>query len=123
LAALLVAGAGCLGTQSRLATYQVRGRVQRLPDPKAAARDLWLAHEAIDTWRNREGKVVGMDPMTMPFTVEDAVSLDGIAVGDVVEFHLSVDWDAPEPVLITHVEKLPPDTELVFRAAEPPQSP
>jgi Cu/Ag efflux protein CusF len=123
LAALLLAGAGCLGTKSAAAEYQVRGRVQRLPDPNAASRDLWLAHEAIDSWVSRDGKVEGMDPMTMPFTVNDGVSLDGIEVGDAVEVHLSVDWIAAEPVLINSVEKLPPDTKLVFREAKPPQAP
>lgn len=123
LAVLLLAGTGCVGTRSTIVEYKVRGRVQRLPDPKAASRDLWLAHEAIDSWVSREGKVEGMDPMSMPFTVEDGVSLSGIEVGDIVEFRLSVDWNASEPVLIRHVQKLPPDTQLVYREAKPPQAP
>lgn len=123
LAVLLLAGTGCVGTQSTIAEYTVRGRVQRLPDPNAASRDLWLAHEAIDSWVSRDGKVEGMDPMSMPFTVEETVSLAGIEVGDIVEFQLSVDWNAPEPVLIRHVQELPPDTKLVYREAKPPQVP
>lgn len=123
LAASLAVGAGCLGVERTMSEYHVRGRVQRLPDPKAASRDLWLAHEAIDAWRSRDGKIEGMDPMNMPFTVKDGVSLDGIAVGDIVEFRLDVDWDAPEPVLVTYVKELPADTQLVFREAKPPQSP
>lgn len=103
-------------------TYKVRGQVTQLPDPGNPGSGLYLQHEAVDTFVDREGKTVGMDPMNMPFPVADGVSLEGIAPADYVEFDLYVDWQADSPVAITRIRKLPPDTRLVFRAAKPPAS-
>jgi Cu/Ag efflux protein CusF len=123
--------AGCSGSGSaggdsaktaKAQVHTIRGQVVRLPDPASGDRSLTLAHEAIDNFAGRDGKVTGMDPMTMPFTVAQGVSLDGIAVGDVVEFKLRVDWEAEgEPTEITEVKELPPGTQLVFREAKPAQ--
>jgi hypothetical protein len=99
----------------------VRGRVTQLPsvhDPGA----LYLEHEAIDDWVDREGKVVGMYPMVMPFPFAKSISLDGIAVGDVVEAKIRVDWEAEErQVEIVELRELPAGTKLEFRAPEPGQ--
>jgi hypothetical protein len=101
-------------------TYTVRGQVTQLPDPAHPGGGLYLSHEAVDTFVDREGKTVGMDPMNMPFPVAEGVSLDGIVPSDVVEFDLHVDWQAEPPVDITRIRKLPPGTQLNFRAAKPP---
>jgi hypothetical protein len=102
-------------------TYTVRGQVIQLPDPAQRGSGLTLQHEAVDDFVGRDGKTVGMDPMSMPFPVAPGVSLAGIAPADVVEFDLNVDWQADTPVAITRIRKLPPGTKLVFRAAKPPQ--
>ena len=110
----------CLGCADRGNVYSVRGEVTGLPGPSSNPRQLYLTHEAIDNYVDREGKVSGMDTMNMPFPVGKRVSLDGIEVGDVVEFDLRVDWESEErPVEIVGIRELPPDTELVFRLAEP----
>ena len=101
-------------------TYKVRAQVTQLPDPANPGSGLYLQHEAVDDFVDREGKTVGMDPMNMPFPVAAGVSLEGIAPADYVEIDLHVDWQADSPVAITRIRKLPPDTRLVFRAAEPP---
>lgn len=100
--------------------YTIRGQVTQLPDPASPGSGLYLQHEAVDDFVDREGKTVGMDPMNMPFPVAAGVSLEGIAPADVVEFDLHVDWQADSPVAITRIRKLPPETRLVFRAAKPP---
>jgi hypothetical protein len=99
--------------------YKIRAQVVHPPD----ATGLYLYHEAVDDWVSRDGKVSGMDPMAMPFPVAQGVPLDGIQANDKVEATLHVDWKADRPVEITNVRELPPDTELVFRAAKPPKNP
>jgi hypothetical protein len=100
--------------------YTVRGRVAQLPEPGNPASGFVVAHQAVDDFVDRQGEVVGMDPMTMSFPLGPQVSLAGLAVDDPVEFTLHVNWSAAPPVRITSVHKLPPGTPIVFRAARPP---
>lgn len=100
-------------------TYTTRGQVVQLPDPANPGTGLTLNHEAVDQFMDRQGEIVGMDPMSMPFPVAKGVSLDGIQVGDVVEFKLHVDWNAEPAAQITEVRELPAGTKLDFRAAKP----
>jgi hypothetical protein len=117
LCALALLAAGC----SRPGRdYTVRGRVAQLPEPGNPASGFVVAHQAVDEFIDRQGEVVGMDPMTMSFPLGPQVSLAGIAVNDPVEFTLHVDWSATPPIRITRLHKLPPGTPIVFRAAQPP---
>ena len=111
--------AGCFGEEETGRTYTVRGQVTQLPDPNNPGTGLHLNHEAIDDFVDREGEMVGMDPMTMPFPVDEKVSLEGIAPGDVVELELHVDWGAETEAEIVGIRELPPGTKLVYRAAQP----
>ena len=120
--ALLLA-AGCSGREASGRDYVVRGQVRQLPGPAGSAHELSISHEAVDDWTTRDGVVQGMDPMTMPFEVAEGVSLEGIEVGDVIEFTLHVDWGADTEVEITRVHELPAGTKLVFREAKPPREP
>lgn len=115
---------GCSGRSDATSGqhYTVRGQVKQLPDPRNPATGLYLTHEAIDNWVGRSGEIEGMDSMTMPFQVDEDVSLDGIAPNDLVEFDLHVDWEADLPVEITGIRELPPDTRLVFGSANPNQT-
>ena len=110
--------AGCSGGKEGR-TYTVRGQVTQLPDPGNPGTGLYLNHEAIDDFVSRDGEMVGMDPMTMPFQVDEEVSLEGIGAGDVVEVKLHVDWEADVSAEIVEIRELPPGTKLVFRAAQP----
>lgn len=118
--AVLLLAAGCAAKGGSGRDYTVRGQVRQLPDPATPGSGLYISHEAIDEWVGRSGEVEGMDPMIMPFEVADGVSLEGIAVADVIEFTLHVDWDADTPVEITRIRELPAGTKLVFREARPP---
>ncbi|HEV7517538.1 MAG TPA: hypothetical protein VGR07_14650 [Thermoanaerobaculia bacterium] len=100
--------------------YTVRGKVAQLPEPGNPASGFAVAHQAIDDFVDRQGEVVGMDPMTMTFALGPKVSLAGIAIEDLVELTLHVDWSATPPVRVTSVKKLPPGTPIVYRAAQPP---
>jgi hypothetical protein len=115
----LVLVAGC----ARGRDYAVRGRVVQLPAPGNPASGFVVAHQAIDDFVDRQGEVVGMDPMTMSFPLGPKVSLAGLAVGDPIELTLHVDWRQSPPIHIVRVKKLPPGTPIVFRAAEPPKTP
>jgi Cu/Ag efflux protein CusF len=99
--------------------YVIRGLIKMLPDPAKPASSLMIRHQAIDNFVGRDGKVIGMNSMVMPFTVAEGLSLDGLAVGDIVEFTWEV---APghTPAAVTKIVKLPPDTQLEFRKANPP---
>jgi hypothetical protein len=119
-AALLLA-AGCGGAGGKRGRdYTLRAQVAQAPDPANPAAGLYLYHEAIDDWVSRDGKVEGMDPMTMPFPVAPGVSLTGLAAGDKVEVTLHADWSADTAIRITSLRELPADTRLDFRAARPP---
>jgi Cu/Ag efflux protein CusF len=99
------------------ATYTTRGKVEMLPDPRNAASEFVVHHEPIDDFKNPSG-TKGMNSMSMPFPLARAVSLDGIAVGDVVEITFS-HWSKPGNMgyQATKVVELPPDTKLFFGKA------
>jgi len=119
LAALLAAGCG----RPRGQSYTVRAEVVELPND-ANGHLFVLHHEAVDGFVTRDGKVEGMDSMTMPFLVARNVPLSEIRAGDKVEVLLHVDWQAAErAVEITGLRKLSPDMHLDFRAARPPGKP
>ena len=118
LLGLALALAACRSESPAAAVYRLRGEVARLP---AGDNLLTLHHEAIDDFRDRDGRVVGMDSMTMPFPLGKDVPLAGVAVGDRVEITLRVDWTADPGVAITTLTKLPAAAPpLVFRPARPP---
>ena len=119
-AVILTMAAGCGQKPTEGRDYTLRAQVVQPPDP---ATGLYIYHEAVDDWVSRDGKMDGMDPMAMPFPVAKGVPLEGIQANDKVEVKLHVDWNADRPVEITQVRELPPDTQLVFRAAKPPQNP
>ena len=119
LAVLLAAG--CV-RKERGHNYVVRGQVVELPSP-ANGNLLQLHHEAVDDFVTHDGKVEGMDSMTMPFLVAKNVPLTQIRPGDKVEVLLHVDWQADRAVEIIGLRKHSPDLHLEFRAARPPGKP
>ena len=61
-----------------------------------------------------DSEVVGMDSMTMPFPLADPALAAGLAAGDRIEMEFEVRWNGDDPLLITALEKLPPETRLAF---------
>ena len=120
LAVLLAAG--CV-RKERGHNYVVRGQVVELPSP-ANGNLLHLHHEAIDDCVTRDGKVDGMDSMTMPFLVAESVPLAGHPGRRQDRGHPARRLAAPtgrsrSPACASS----PPDSTLDFRAAQPPGKP
>jgi hypothetical protein len=90
--------------------YEVRGRIASLPD-KPSGTQLFITHERIDVFRNREGEIVGMEKMTMPFPVAESIDLQGFSKDEPVRFKFDVDW-ASNTFTLFEIEKLPADVEL-----------
>lgn len=91
--------------------HVVRGRIVQLPEPGKPAHSLQIHHEPIDHYVAPNGRV-GMGSMTMPFVPAKDLSLDGLALGDIVEFRWEVRKRENGPSLITTITRLPPDTVL-----------
>ncbi len=101
--------------------YETRGLVRQVPSAERPGSELHLHHEAIPDFKDAGGEVVGMDAMAMPFPVAEAAMLDGLAPGDKVVFTFEVRWEGVDPLRITRLEKLPPETRLAFEQnPEPP---
>lgn len=95
------------------ATYTVRGRVIRLPNPPLGY--LVVHHAPIPNFVNRLGKEVGMEEMEMDFAWVAPGALDGIRAGDAVELTFEVRWRGEPPTLVTKAVKLGPDEPLGIR--------
>ena len=100
------------------ASYTIRGEVVSLPEKGKPNTELMVKHQAIDDFKNKDGKVVGMSAMTMEFPPERGVDVTILAVGDKVELEFSVWWSQSPPWLATKINKLPADTKLEFRKAD-----
>lgn len=97
--------------------YRVRGEIARLP--ASSGGEISIRHESIPGFRDREGNVVGMMAMIMPFGVAPDASLAGLAVGDRVEFRLEIRWRSSPPAAVGDFRRLPPDTRLEFDEPQP----
>jgi Cu/Ag efflux protein CusF len=114
--------AGAAASTGATQTYHTRGIIKQLPDPKSPTAEFMIQHEAIDTFVNGQGKVVGMNAMTMPFPkLGEGISLDGFAINDKIAFSFTVTWPGPTWV-VDSIEKLAPETEMVFGRAKPPET-
>jgi hypothetical protein len=100
-------------------TYTVRGQVESVPEPGKPASDFFVKHEPIDTFMDKEGRVVGMSSMAMPFTPAKGLSIQEFHPGDKVEMTFEIRWKASPFMQITRITKLPPDTALTFGKAHP----
>ena len=96
--------------------YVVRGEVVQAPAPVTSGIQVLVRHEAIDDFVDASGKVVGMDAMVMPFEVSPSAASKDLAAGDKVEVRFWMDWREPR-LRVERIERLPPGTELTFRAA------
>lgn len=94
------------------ATYTVRGRIDGLPTPDGKSY-LHIHHEDIPDFKGRDGKVTGMNEMSMDFLgIAPGVDLSQLKVGDPIEFTFEVRWKSDPRSLVTKIVKLPPDTKL-----------
>jgi hypothetical protein len=120
-ALLLSCRGGAPAGGGELRRYTVRGEIVQLPSADRPGSEMMVRHEAIDDFVDRSGQVVGMDSMVMPFRVEPAVSLQGLAVGDPIALRFAMDWEKPS-LRVEKVERLPSGTALRFGPARRPPS-
>ena len=94
------------------AVYHARGRVVMLPDAARPMNELQIHHEPIDVFVNPNG-TTGMPSMIMPFPTETDSTVEGLAVGDAIEFDFAV-WTTPgsRGFEARKIRKLPPGTKL-----------
>jgi Cu/Ag efflux protein CusF len=115
--------AGCSGESSESSpdtvvhSYSARGRIVQLPDPSNPASELSIHHEAISDFQLGDGTPAPMGAMTMPFPPKEGVSLQGLSVGDVVEFGFEVQWQPSPGMSLTVINKLPEGTVLDFEGS------
>jgi hypothetical protein len=119
-AALLIGGGAALPACHRSGNapppdhiYTVRGRVETLPEPGATRRVMQIYHEAMPNFVRPDG-TLGMESMSMPFPVAPGVSLEGIGVGDAVEFTWEYRKQGNPRYQVTAIRELPPETRLEF---------
>ncbi|MEO0514701.1 MAG: copper-binding protein [Planctomycetota bacterium] len=99
----------------RTAIYEVRGEITSLPDADNPTTSLNIKHEAIPDFVDAQGKIVGMDTMTMPFPPAEGLDLAPFSVGDKVEVTFEVTWAPGQNGWeATAIKPLPPETELDF---------
>lgn len=92
-------------------THTVRGKVMKLPVAGEPSSSFSLFHETIPQWLRPDG-TRGMNAMIMPFPLAKGVSIEGIAVDDLVELTVVQHPKGPVPYEATSVKKLPPETRL-----------
>jgi len=111
----VVADAGAAAAPAAKANrYTVQGIVRSAPSANAAGKTITILHQAIPTFKNRDGEETGMMAMAMPFQMAPEVGEMALAVGDKIEFTFDVDFDAQNPTTIVKITKLPADTEIRF---------
>ncbi|MBY0260748.1 MAG: copper-binding protein, partial [Phycisphaerales bacterium] len=71
-------------------SYTTRGIVESLPIPDKPTSEFIVRHEAIDNFFNPVNGNLGMNAMSMPFTLGKGVSLGTIKVGDKVSLTFGV---------------------------------
>jgi Cu/Ag efflux protein CusF len=94
--------------------YTVQGIVRSAPAANKAGKTITILHQAIPTFKNRDGEETGMMSMAMPFQVAAEAGELPLSVGDKVEFTFDVDWDAQNPTTIVKITKLSADAEIRF---------
>lgn len=97
-------------------SYESRGIVRQLAAPPG--QEMQIHHEAIPTFVDMDGEVVGMGSMSMPFPVADTELPADLQAGDKVSFTFEVSWTGSPPMRLLSLEKLPADTVLSFETTE-----
>jgi NADPH:quinone reductase-like Zn-dependent oxidoreductase len=94
--------------------YRVWAQIVEVPDPARPTSEFAVHHEAVPTFKNDKGVVVGMDSMEMPLPLAMGVSLKEFKPGDRVVITLAVGYTPGIWYEVTRLERLPPGTKLQF---------
>jgi len=96
--------------------YVVRGVIKKLPkadDPRSA---FAVHHEAIPTFKGKDGTVVGMHEMTMDFPLGHGVTTESLAVGQAISLTFEVLTGPSMKYYVTKIEPLPEGTKLELKS-------
>ncbi len=97
-------------------TYEVRGEVMRLADPRHPDDGVQVRHEPLPDFKDASGATVGMSAMVMPFQIPPKVIPPGLEVGDKLRLRFTIDWKRGT-FHVVEAERLPPRTVLDFGTA------
>ena len=98
-------------------TYQVRAQVVALEGTGEAQRVV-LEHEAIDAFKNREGKAERMPAMKMAFGVGPGVDAAAFTPGSKHDITFDAVWGREPMIRVTTAKRLPDDTVLALDGHE-----
>jgi Cu/Ag efflux protein CusF len=110
--ALVVACSGEKALPPADAMYESRGAIRSMPGTGDLPDKIMIHHEPIPSFRNAEGRTVGMESMVMGFTPATTVRLDALAAGDRIAFTFEVRWQADPLLLVTQIRELPGEPAL-----------
>jgi hypothetical protein len=92
-------------------TYTVPGTIAALPVRGDVRQPLKIHHEVIPHFVGRDGAVIGMAEMSMPFPdVAPGVDLSTLTIGQRVEFTFEVRWRSEPRSLVTKIVPLSPES-------------
>ncbi|GMV26455.1 MAG: hypothetical protein AMXMBFR58_24860 [Phycisphaerae bacterium] len=83
-------------------SYTVKGVIEAMPAADRPGSQFIVRHEEIPDFVRQDG-TLGMKKMAMPFPLGPGVTLDGLSVGDAIEFDFTVDWNATPSWWVTAI--------------------
>lgn len=97
------------------AVYEVRGRVESL-ETQGADTTIQIAHEAMPTFKDRDGNPSAMPAMTMPFSLDPRVDRKALPAKSLHNFTLEIHWSRAPGMRVVAASPLSPDTKLDLAA-------
>jgi hypothetical protein len=94
-------------------TYQVRAQVVAIEGTGEAQRAV-LEHEAIDAFKNGEGKAERMPAMKMAFGIGPGVDAAALTPGSKHDITFDAVWGREPMIRVTAAKRLPDDTALTL---------
>lgn len=96
--------------------YTLRGIIDTLPQIQGPDKYIKIHHEALPSFKNKKGEVVGMPEMIMDFEqIAPGVSMGDLKAGDPIEFTFEVRWEPRTVTRIVKIVQLPKNVELPLK--------
>lgn len=89
----------------------------RADEGRGADRRLAIHHEAIPTFKDREGATAPMPSMTMVFGLTRELRGVSLRPGSKLALEFDVRWEERPLLVITKLSQLPDDTQLTLSTA------
>lgn len=105
LALLIIALFPACSPKPAADSYELKGTLMGVRELSSGLVSVAIAHEAIDDFKDEDGKVVGMMAMQMNFYPVEGVSLVGFSAGDAINFKFEVRWKENPRLRLTAIKK------------------